>query len=102
MSAQADQKPAAKAAPAPSLRAEAEAFVAQECFHRKLTIPATADHGELTFSYSDIGTTSDQQPGQNDVPVILFIPGLFASRYIGVSLHPIAKALGIRVLIVDR
>jgi hypothetical protein len=33
---------------------------------------------------------------------VLFIPGMFGSRYIGAILDPIASKFGVRVLIVDR
>ncbi|OAA68847.1 alpha/beta hydrolase fold-1 [Cordyceps fumosorosea ARSEF 2679] len=88
--------------PPPSARAEAAAYISQTSFHKKFTIPATSSHGELTFSYSDVGATPEEQTDAAQVPVVLFHPGLFASRYVGVSLHALATHLGIRVLTVDR
>ncbi|ATY64477.1 alpha beta hydrolase fold-1 [Cordyceps militaris] len=85
-----------------SARAEAAAYISQASFHKKFTIPATTSHGDLTFSYSDVGVSPEEQTSTAKVPVILFHPGLFASRYVGVSLHALAKHLGIRVLTVDR
>lgn len=92
----------ASAPPRTPLSADAEAWVAQEYFHRKFQLPATADHGDLTFSYADAGLTPDIQQEGAQVPVILFHPGLFASRYIAVSLHYLAKHFGVRIIVVDR
>ncbi|KAM3464806.1 hypothetical protein NHJ6243_002129 [Beauveria neobassiana] len=88
--------------PPPSARAEAAAYISQASFHKKFTMPATASHDEMTFSYSDVGVSPEEQTGATQVPVVLFHPGLFASRYVGVSLHALAKHLGIRVITVDR
>ncbi|XWW95407.1 hypothetical protein V2A60_003365 [Cordyceps javanica] len=88
--------------PPPSARAEAAAYISQPSFHKTFTIPATAGHSDLTFSYSDVGVSQEEQKGAVEVPVVLFHPGLFASRYVGVSLHALAKHLGIRVLTIDR
>lgn len=88
--------------PPPSARAEAAAYISQDSFHKKFTIPATASHGDLTFSYSDVGVSPEEQTDAAQAPVIVFHPGLFASRYVGVSLHALAKHLGVRVLTVDR
>ena len=79
-------------------------YIAQDRFHRRFILPATADHGELQVSYADVGRST---PKQGDVdgthyPTILFIPGMFASRYLSVFMHAIAEKLGVRVLIVDR
>ncbi|KAJ3496756.1 hypothetical protein NLG97_g2421 [Lecanicillium saksenae] len=85
-----------------SARAEAEAYISRESFHKKFTVPSTADHGDLTFSYCDVGLTPETATGTSEVPVILFHPGLFASRYIGVSLDALARHLGVRILTIDR
>lgn len=88
--------------PPPSARAEAGAYISRDSFHKKFTVPATASHGALTFSYSDVGVSLEEQSGATQAPVVVFHPGLFASRYVGVHLHALAKHLGIRVLTVDR
>lgn len=81
---------------------EALRYLSNERFHRRFTLPATADHGELTVSYSDVGRMPDAAATGSNHPTILFMPGMFASRYLGVSFHEIAHKLGVRVLIVDR
>ncbi|KAJ6780835.1 hypothetical protein PWT90_00522 [Aphanocladium album] len=85
-----------------SARAEAEAYISRDSFHKKFTIPSTADHDELTFSYCDVGLTPETAADASQAPVIVFHPGLFASRYIGVSLDALAKHLGVRILTIDR
>ncbi|OAQ99892.1 hypothetical protein LLEC1_02381 [Akanthomyces lecanii] len=88
--------------PPASARAEAAAYISRDSFHKKFTVPATASHGALAFSYSDVGVSPEEQTGTTQAPVVVFHPGLFASRYVGVNLHALAKHLGIRVLTVDR
>jgi hypothetical protein len=76
-------------------------YIAQDRFHRRFILPATADHGELQVSYADVGTPKQGEDGTH-YPTILFIPGMFASRYQSVFMHAIAEKLGVRVLVVDR
>lgn len=85
-----------------SASSRAADYLAQDRFHRRFVLPATADHGELQVSYADVGRTPE--PGQDGTrsPTVLFIPGMFASRYLSVWMHAIAEKLGARVLIVDR
>lgn len=72
--------------------------------HRELTLPATATHDALNVSYADVGRQPESSGAASaaDQPTILFMPGMFASRFIGLTLHTIAEKLGVRVLIVDR
>lgn len=77
-------------------------YIAQGQFHRRFTLPATPDHGELQVSYADVGRTPKQDHDGTHCPTILFIPGMFASRYLSVWMHAIAERLGVRVLVVDR
>ncbi|KAH8775280.1 hypothetical protein F5883DRAFT_545616 [Diaporthe sp. PMI_573] len=84
---------------APSRAAE---YVAQDRFHRRFVLPGTADHSELQVSYADVGRTPEPSDNGTRHPTVLFIPGMFASRYLSVSMHAIAEKLGVRVLIVDR
>lgn len=89
-----------------SLRAQAIEYISNDRFHRLFTLPATSDHEALTISYSDVGRAPEPGPDQTsddaDLPTILFMPGMFASRYLGISFHPIAEKLNVRVLVVDR
>ncbi|KAE8392932.1 Alpha/Beta hydrolase protein [Aspergillus alliaceus] len=75
-------------------------YISHPRFHRRFTLPATADHDTLTVTYADIGSTPD--PPNLNPPTILFMPGMFASRYTGALIHAIAEKLGVRVLVVDR
>lgn len=77
-------------------------YLAQDRFHRRFVLPATEDHGELQVSYADVGRTPGQGDDSTRCPTVLFIPGMFASRYLSVWMHAIAEKLGVRVLIVDR
>lgn len=70
---------------------------------REFTLPATAMHDALTVSYADVGRLPE--PGSElgtDELTVLFMPGMFASRYVGIFLHAVAEKLGFRVLVVDR
>lgn len=77
-------------------------YLAQDRFHRRFIQPATADHGELQVSYADVGCAPKQGDDGTQHPTILFIPGMFASRYLSVWMNAIAEKLGVRVLVVDR
>ena len=73
-------------------------------FHRRFTLPATVDHGALQVGYSDLGRQPTQLDGQasSSHPTILFMPGMYASRYSGALLDVIGKKIGVRILTVDR
>lgn len=85
-----------------SLSSRAAEYLAQDRFHQRFALPATADHGDLQVSYADVGRAPEQTDGSTHHPTVLFIPGMFASRYLSVMMHAIAEKLGVRVLIVDR
>ncbi|KAI3390693.1 hypothetical protein diail_8862 [Diaporthe ilicicola] len=85
-----------------SRSSRATEYLAHDRFHRRFVLAATADHGELQVSYADVGRTPEQGDGAAPYPTVLFIPGMFASRYLSVWMHAIAEKLGVRVLIVDR
>ncbi|KAF7715270.1 Uncharacterized protein PECH_002109 [Penicillium ucsense] len=61
-------------------------------FHRRISL--STSQGQLSVSFADIGCENG--------PVILFLPGMFASRYAGILLHGIAEKAGIRLLVIDR
>ncbi len=89
-----------------SVAAAAEAYVAKGRFHKKFVIPPSEGHDELTISYADVGCGAGDEPGTDassaDTPVVLFFPGVFASRYIAVKFDVPAASLGVRMLIIDR
>lgn len=90
------------AADSNSARSNAHLYISQSRFHQRFTLPATADHESLTISYADVGQATNQNSPDPHTPTILFIPGMFASRYFGIYLHAIGEKLGVRILIVDR
>ncbi len=78
------------------LQARAEDYVRQEKFNRRLTLPATAKHGELVVSYALAGADSESAPGA------LFIGGLYGGRFLATIADHAAKKLGMRVVVIDR
>jgi hypothetical protein len=85
-----------------SLPSRAADYIAHDRFHRRFVLPATADHGELQVSYADVGRLPKQDDRGTRHPTVLFIPGMFGTRYLGAWMHTIAEKLGVRVLMVDR
>ncbi|KAL3471116.1 Alpha/Beta hydrolase protein [Aspergillus californicus] len=67
-------------------------LISQNRFHHRLTLPTP--NGPLTVSYADIGSPTG--------PALLLLPGMFASRYLGIPMHVIAQRAGVRLLVVDR
>ncbi|KAL2821407.1 Alpha/Beta hydrolase protein [Aspergillus cavernicola] len=68
------------------------ALISSPRFHRRTTL-STA-HGPLTISFADIGCATG--------PALLFLPGMFASRYLGTPMHILAERAGVRLLVIDR
>ncbi|KAJ5763644.1 hypothetical protein N7533_002325 [Penicillium manginii] len=67
-------------------------LIATSRFHQRVTLDSIC--GELTVSFADAGSSTG--------PALLFLPGMFASRYLGIPLHPLAERAGVRLLVVDR
>lgn len=67
-------------------------LISQRRFHRRINLDTT--YGPLTITFADIGCETG--------PALLFIPGMFASRYLGIPLHALAKRAGVRLLVIDR
>ncbi len=85
-----------------SLQSQAASYISQDRFHQRFELPATAEHAALNFSFADVGASPSGAEGSPQPPVILFIPGMFASRYISIPMHRIAEKSGVRLLLVDR
>ncbi|KAF7182826.1 hypothetical protein CNMCM7691_002487 [Aspergillus felis] len=67
-------------------------LISSRCFHRRVIIDTT--YGPLTITFADIGCTTG--------PPLLFLPGMFGSRYLSIPMHVIAERAGVRLLVVDR
>ncbi|KAL7972197.1 Alpha/Beta hydrolase protein [Trichoderma sp. SZMC 28014] len=89
------------AAPTTSTRDQVLSYLSDPRFSQELTLPATADSPALTVSYADVGFTPEPADSRS-TPTMLFIPGMFGSRYISSIFDPIARKLGVRVLVADR
>ncbi|KAL2839490.1 Alpha/Beta hydrolase protein [Aspergillus pseudoustus] len=63
-------------------------------FHRRVTLPTP--HGPQTLTYACVGSNDPT------ASTLLFLPGMFASRYLGIPQHVLAERAGVRLLIVDR
>ncbi|KKK24834.1 hypothetical protein P175DRAFT_0469158 [Aspergillus ochraceoroseus IBT 24754] len=75
-------------------------YISNARFHCRFTLPATSSRESLTVSYADVGVVPN--PTNPTPPTILFMPGMFGSRFLGVFMHTVAEKLGVRVLVVDR
>ncbi|KAL4999996.1 alpha/beta-hydrolase [Aspergillus recurvatus] len=67
-------------------------LVSRNTFHRRVKL--TTAHGPLTVSFADLGCATG--------PALLYLPGMFASRYLGIPMHVMAERAGVRLLVVDR
>lgn len=78
---------------------EGAQYLRRPGFHKQFTLPATPNHDALEVGYSDVGRqpTSTESP-----PVVLFMPGMFASRFISALLGIVGEKMGVRILSVDR
>jgi hypothetical protein len=72
-------------------------------YHRLFTLPATSSHGPLKISYSIAGPAPlPDGDSEVDVPTILFVGGMFGTRWMAVSENWLAEKEGVRVLFIDR
>lgn len=67
-------------------------LISSNRFHRRVILDTA--YGPLTITFADIGCATG--------PALLFLPGMFASRYLGIPMHVIAERAGVRLLVVDR
>lgn len=85
-----------------SVHDQALSYISNPRFSQKLILPATADSPALTVSYADVGFSPEAPAASRSTPTVLFIPGMFGSRYFGGVLDPVARKYGVRVLVMDR
>ncbi|KAG9255102.1 Alpha/Beta hydrolase protein [Emericellopsis atlantica] len=78
-------------------RDEAAEYIANRRFHQSVTLPARDGHKKMLISYAEYGYEGDA-----NTPTILFTPGMFGSRYVGMFMHAIAAKNKVRVLVPDR
>lgn len=79
--------------------AVAQAYTSNPRFHQNFTLEATDTHDTLNVTYAEVGQEPDET---NSTPTVLLMPGMFASRYLGLPLHAIAATKGVRMVVVDR
>ncbi|KAL2813992.1 Alpha/Beta hydrolase protein [Aspergillus granulosus] len=69
-------------------------LISNTSFHRRLAL--STPRGLQTLTYALVGSNS------TTAPTFLFLPGMFASRYLGIPHHVLAERAGVRMLVVDR
>ena len=94
-SSSASSRPATASSPAAT-------YLSHPRFNRTYTFPASPTHPELQISYADVGRQPSSSISSDDIPTVLFVPGMFATRLSDVGLHPIAERSGARIVVVDR
>ncbi|RHZ51810.1 alpha/beta fold hydrolase, partial [Aspergillus thermomutatus] len=67
-------------------------LISSKRFHSRVILNTA--YGPLTVTFADIGCPTG--------PALLFLPGMFASRYLGIPMHVMAERAGVRLLVVDR
>lgn len=81
---------------------QALSYISDPRFSQEFILPATANRDALTVCYADLGFKPESPAASRSTPTVLFIPGMFGSRYIGGLLDPVARKFGVRVVVVDR
>ena len=82
--------------PEPSQRSASAEYLDKPQFHRRLTLPTTNDHGELTVTYAVAGAQSDS------ARTVLFIGGMMGGRFLATLGDYYSEKLGLRLVVVDR
>ncbi|PTB64945.1 hypothetical protein BBK36DRAFT_1170610 [Trichoderma citrinoviride] len=85
-----------------SARDQALSYISDPRFTQKFTLPEGENQDAITVSFADVGFKPDSATAGRSTPTVLFIPGMFGSRYIGAVLDPVARKYGVRVLVIDR
>ncbi|KAL4910623.1 hypothetical protein BDW74DRAFT_141503 [Aspergillus multicolor] len=71
-----------------------QALLTSPTYHHHITIQTSIPNGPRNISYTDFGCPTG--------PVLLFLPGMFASRFLGLPLHVLAERAGVRLIVIDR
>lgn len=78
----------------------ANQFATQACFHRSLTLESSDKHGPLQVSYA---VTSNFEDGNAaDLPTVLCMGAMIASRYFVFELDHYCVSNGVKMIFVDR
>ncbi|KAL6856806.1 alpha/beta-hydrolase [Trichoderma novae-zelandiae] len=87
---------------ATSARDQALSYISDPRFTQKFSLPERESQDAITVSFADVGFKPVGPTASRSTPTVLFIPGMFGSRYIGAVLDPVARKYGVRVLVIDR
>jgi len=80
-----------------SARDNALARVSAGHLHQCLWLPETQDHPRLRVTFATTSNFDDET-----LPVILFIPPMFGSRWIVLEMDKLARDSGVRVVFPER
>ncbi|KAL3425300.1 hypothetical protein PVAG01_02091 [Phlyctema vagabunda] len=72
------------------------AFASAAQFHQSLFLPATPSHGSLRVTFAVVGLLEES------APTMLWLGGMFGTRYDGLSKHHMATTMGVRLVYCDR
>ncbi|KAH9214438.1 Alpha/Beta hydrolase protein [Leptodontidium sp. 2 PMI_412] len=83
----------------PSISTEEQAItlISRRKFHRLFTLPATSTHESLKVTYGIAGPDIGE-----DAPTILYVGGMFGTRYLAITQDWLATQKGVRILMIDR
>jgi len=84
----------------PTLAEEVIALTSPIKYHQIFTLSATQTRGPMRVTYSIAGP--EPRGGDEDVPTVLFVGGMFGTRWMAVAINWLAEKEGVRVLFVDR
>ncbi|KAL7811399.1 alpha/beta-hydrolase [Trichoderma gracile] len=85
-----------------SVRDQALNYISDARFNQKFSLSNDENQEAITVSFADVGFKPESPTDSRSTPTVLFIPGMFGSRYISAVLDPVARRYGVRVLVIDR
>ncbi|KAL7807899.1 alpha/beta-hydrolase [Trichoderma aethiopicum] len=85
-----------------SARGLALEYISDPRFTQKFSLPDGENQDTITVSFADVGFKPEDPTASRSTPTVLFIPGMFGSRYISAVLDRVAHRYGVRVLVIDR